>query len=605
MASIPFPRALHTSTVAARRAASLPVVLLWTLIAGALLVRGWGFVVTGASPDPDSIMRMLQVRDLLGGQGWFDLHQYRIGPADSGGVAMHWSRLADLVPALLVTLLTPVTGMPRALVWAQALTPLLLLLPALAFGFATARALAPDKMPRSVDLPFAISWGTALAMLTLFVPGDVDHHNLQLVAVLMLLAGACATPTVRSGVVAGVAVTLAMTIGLETAPHVAAVLGVVTLRWVLAPAVERRFMRGLALGQIVSALVSLGVFMPRASFASLSSWPSGQCDSWTPALFCVVLGSGVLFLAASAVTWSSRLARAALFVVGGTALLGLVAVAYPACLHHPAGSDPLLWRYWMDGITENEPVAGMIGRGEWTRAAIHLGSTPIVLVAGVTVALRLTKLGASRAWWPLIAAAAAALLVTMLHVRGAPMLWGLAAVLAAASIAHARPAGGWRMLAAWIVLPPVAVAIAAAALGRTQPPPPVDLQLACTAPRVIAALNALPTGGRPTTLVVPITAEPMILTATPHRSLGATYHRNARGNHLLITAMLAAPDEARAALVKGGARYLLYCPGYDISASYRRGNPTGLAAALTVDRPPAWLRPLASFRGDVRLYAVD
>ena len=29
--------------------------------------------------DNDSLMRLVEVRDLVAGQGWFDLHQYRMG----------------------------------------------------------------------------------------------------------------------------------------------------------------------------------------------------------------------------------------------------------------------------------------------------------------------------------------------------------------------------------------------------------------------------------------------------------------------------------------------------------------------------------------------
>ena len=43
--------------------------------------------------DNDSLLRLVEIRDLLGGQGWFDLHQYRMGPP--GGFVMHWSRLVD------------------------------------------------------------------------------------------------------------------------------------------------------------------------------------------------------------------------------------------------------------------------------------------------------------------------------------------------------------------------------------------------------------------------------------------------------------------------------------------------------------------------------
>ena len=50
--------------------------------------------------DTDDAMRMLQIRDLLAGQAWFDLTQYRLLPP--AGMPMHWTRLVDLPTAAFV-----------------------------------------------------------------------------------------------------------------------------------------------------------------------------------------------------------------------------------------------------------------------------------------------------------------------------------------------------------------------------------------------------------------------------------------------------------------------------------------------------------------------
>lgn len=44
-------------------------------------------------PDTDDAMRLVQIRDLLAGQGWFDMSQHRLMPPNGAG--MHWSRLVD------------------------------------------------------------------------------------------------------------------------------------------------------------------------------------------------------------------------------------------------------------------------------------------------------------------------------------------------------------------------------------------------------------------------------------------------------------------------------------------------------------------------------
>ena len=61
--------------------------------------------------DTDDNMRMMQVRALLHGQGWFDLRQYRLNPPF--GANIHWSRLVDLPIAGLILALAAVARRAR------------------------------------------------------------------------------------------------------------------------------------------------------------------------------------------------------------------------------------------------------------------------------------------------------------------------------------------------------------------------------------------------------------------------------------------------------------------------------------------------------------
>src|SRR4051794_41461985 len=57
--------------------------------------------LAAANGDNDSLLRLVEIRDLIGGQGWFDLHQYRMGPA--GGFVTHLSPPVDAkVPAVIL-----------------------------------------------------------------------------------------------------------------------------------------------------------------------------------------------------------------------------------------------------------------------------------------------------------------------------------------------------------------------------------------------------------------------------------------------------------------------------------------------------------------------
>ena len=103
----------------------LPVFLLWLAVSAILIWSGLTQITTLSGWDPDDQLRLVQLRDFLAGQSWFDTAQYRMNaPA---GAPMHWSRLTELPLALIVILLTPLTGQPAAEMFTGAAIPLLLL----------------------------------------------------------------------------------------------------------------------------------------------------------------------------------------------------------------------------------------------------------------------------------------------------------------------------------------------------------------------------------------------------------------------------------------------------------------------------------------------
>ena len=102
----------------------------WRLFAAFLVVTAAGLTlrsIYGGMPlvnDTDDAMRLVEVRDLLAGQGWYDLTQHRLDAPY--GASMHWSRLIDAPIAGLILLLRPLLGVgaetAAAYVW-----PLLML----------------------------------------------------------------------------------------------------------------------------------------------------------------------------------------------------------------------------------------------------------------------------------------------------------------------------------------------------------------------------------------------------------------------------------------------------------------------------------------------
>lgn len=135
-------------------------------------------VNAGGFHDPDDAMRLLEVRDWLAGQSWWDVSQHRLG---AGTVfAMHWSRLVDIPIAAVIGGLTPVIGAGSATTVALIAIPLLTLFCAMALAAALTLRLNAMAQARTAILLVPIS-GPILAQMQ---PGRIDHHGWQIVLAL-------------------------------------------------------------------------------------------------------------------------------------------------------------------------------------------------------------------------------------------------------------------------------------------------------------------------------------------------------------------------------------------------------------------------------------
>src|SRR5262245_52628241 len=87
------------------------VLSLWLVVSAFLL---FGMPPTGVHDalSTDDAMRLVEVRDLIAGQGWYDLIQHRVMAPE--GLPMHWSRLVDAPLAAIILALQPVIGTSTA-----------------------------------------------------------------------------------------------------------------------------------------------------------------------------------------------------------------------------------------------------------------------------------------------------------------------------------------------------------------------------------------------------------------------------------------------------------------------------------------------------------
>ena len=573
-----------------------------TLVAWALLALWYLWDRAGpirwlALGDTDDNMRLMQVRALLDGQGWFDLRQYRMNPP--GGFDIHWSRVVDLPLAGLILFLELFTTTPLAERWACGVAPLLpLAVVMLALGATVRRLVAPGAWPLAlVLLPGAV------ATMLMFMPLRIDHHGWQLACLAVTVAGLCDPRQARGGLLVGGASALSLTIGLELLPYAAMAGALLALRWVWDRAEAVRL-------QVYASTLGGGAAIGFALFASEANRVM-RCDALTPVWLSAVVVAGALLLIVARLIPASRGVRLGLGVAAGAIVAVGFALLFPQCLTRPEQVSDELARTWLNNVREAKPIY----RHPF-RVAFPIVTLPLIGLAGAVIA----------AW----------------RARGRPQAVGWAAVALFTAFAclmllwQARAGPAAQLLAlpgatalAWAVLPwflrhpllPVRVfgtvaafvAVSGLFAGLVIRYLPVDRPSAntrlvnrssgrCNAQPQLAKLDAYPAQ----TIFTFVDLGPRLIAMTHHNAVAGPYHRNGDAILDVHHAFRRSPAEARAIMRRHGATMLLVCPNMPESTVYRARAPGGFYDQLAKGGKFGWLQPMPLPRNTpFRLYRIS
>jgi hypothetical protein len=561
-----------------RWADALCALALAALLCAGWTWRDWTTLSALRLPDTDDMMRLQQIRDWLGGQAFADLSQHRLGLPP--GLAMHWSRLPDLVPGAIIATLTPLFGTHAAELAAVIAWPTLLFAAALTLVTRIARQLGGATIARTALVVAAI----AFPATTIFLPGRIDHHGFQIVLLLIVVRSLIARPAIEPGLVAGLAAAASLVIGIETAPLIVAAGLAMTIEWLRArPGADDRMM-GFGIGVGSGLLAASIVFRANA-------WDYPGCDGFTMTAWRA--GVTAAFAPMAMALAARDIARPATrAVLGGIVAVligvGIVLVA-PQCLSPYGMVDPLLVRLWLARVGEAQPLFA-------APFATAIGGAGVMVAGIVASGWRLYATRDTR-WASLLIVQGAALTLSCMEMRGAYAGAILAAPGLAAVIAAARARGAALMAGAWIgstgMLYPIAAQAFVPATSAAVAPAVAG---SCTDPRALADLAALPAGRLLTTLDLGAYA----IGATHLSVVGAPYHRNNAGNLAVYRFFLGRPDQA-AAIARGWRlAYVAACPD-----AFGRAGPATLAAALVRGHAPAWLIPVPTHNRALAVYRVE
>ncbi|KAF0137887.1 MAG: Uncharacterized protein FD152_4 [Xanthobacteraceae bacterium] len=551
--------------------------------------------------DGDDQMRLVQVRDWLAGQGWFDVRQYRVLPPE--GISMHWSRYLDAGIAGVLTVAGWALAQTQAELAAVILWPsLLACLMVLILAHGTSRLMGGAAAIGA--LAVFLSWGKLGGE---FVAPRIDHHNAQILFASAVFYLALIPGRARVlGALAGCATALALAIGLEMLPALAAIWGLMALRHAFDEPQTGDWLIGFGVAIIVSAsLLMAGQTAP-------SAWGVLYCDVLAPPIMALgAVGVVAPLVPVLAGRWLKGPAARILTLVILTGL-GLW-LAWPVLGHCLAGpysevapevrqiiaqnvsearSASLLWsedRELLGRVLGPPILIGLMAlavawqlRGRLERAqSIGLLQAFLVFAAGLAVAL--VQIRATNLMTPAVPLLGGFLVHAFTRIPRASVL----RVPAVIALVLALPTTV-ELAASWLLLPPPAA-------------PPADVSTLAVGPQTncrsipaMAEVASLPDSILFTTLNL----GPTILAYTPHSVTSAGYHRNPDAFWNGVGAF-GTETALREALARSRADYVVLCAGGTLEGTSR------LLRAILSGKSPAWLKDVTGDRQLVRVFQVD
>lgn len=587
---------------------SVPAIFVWAVIMVAGAIKSAPILMQGGLPGNDDYMRLAEVRDLLNGQPFWDMSQYRLFPPNP--LQSHWSRIPDIFIGGLIEIFTPLFGAQGAELAAVIIYPAILLIIMLLLITAIARKLSNSEW---MPLCAALMAGMCFPLFNQFMPGRIDHHGLQIVlalgAALSLIA--CRDRIILAAL-SGALCAVSLSLGIESLPYVIGLCGAAGITWAMG---EDRNGRAMAL---FGGSLFTGTALCIISSRPPTLWFMPTCDALSSVYLVLSAAIAVAMIVSGAL--SSRITGFTTRIVtissAGIAALALTVAIFPQCLRGPYSQlDPLLQNIWLTNVAEAMPFFAFAPTDLVTACSLVI--LPVLAIlsfklrpGGAKSLLTLLASPTERLLWISVIVT---FLAGLIQLRLMTFVGAFAAPIAALTMCWAVEKADHftgdvarafaRVGAIFLFSPIFAPLILMAALPKgdlsgTRAHIVVSKKelvnsdptgvLTCQSPFWLKQLNTLPAGLALTQIDL---GAPMIV-ATHHSVSSAPYHRNEAGNLAALNVFAGTPDKAREIVTAIGADYIVACKEFPETRLIRQIAPNGLLSQVEGGNIPDWLSPI-------------
>jgi hypothetical protein len=561
-------------------------VLLWVMFLVVFVSLRWSDMIAPVwMADSDDVMRLQQVHDLLGGQGWFDLTQHRLEPPDGG--SMQWSRLADIGLIgvhFIASQFFGETGTDRATI---ILYPALLML-----GWLWVLVLGSTRMAGKTAGYAALFVAiTMVGVRFQFEPGRIDHHSLQILGFTLAMVCCAVGTSRRDGILAGIGMAVSLGTGLEALAFICVLNACLWGRWCFGT-VHKDVLHGLGLGLVGATAFVAALTLPP------TLWHVPINDGFGRGHAALLLAAGLYWLIVV------RLPKTSWVISGGlgAVLVAVLALLFPELREMPyQHMDPLVKKYFLDSIQEAAPFL-KFWQHNVQGAVVDLG----IAVTGLGTSAWLCRHQKERRdIWLMILVLQFATLGLALWQARAFTYTGIVATLPIACFIAAvdgklyqQPllrvctwifptVWGWAMIAQ-LVDASITSFNHIKTASKNHAEDTVNYARLCTLPQNYVPLSTYPQGN----VLSLVDLGARIIAHTSHSVIAAPYHRNERGLRDTIKFFAGSADQAKIIARARAVKYVVTCNGINEQHNYAKQFSNGFAAQLSKNEIPSWLRPL-------------
>lgn len=545
------------------------------------------------SEDYDSLVRMASVREFMAEKQWYDTVFSRVLPPE--GLDLHWSRPLDALLAGFKYLASLFVGPVQSEILVMQFWPAFLFAVFIVIQGAIVRSRFGRK---AANLSMLIAVVSLLPFEFYFLPGQVDHHNLQLVLMALISWAAISGAGKRkTGLLVGALMALSLSIGLETVGFIGVAGGFMLLRFILHGGWEADRVGGAGLGVLAVAPMLFVLQTP------VSDWGLARCDVLGgPVLGTVAVVGLCCFILSFTTRHQSRRGRVIWSIVLITMGVIILMPVLSPCHGGPYNMvPPDIQSRVIGSVLENQPLSFFLQKETVQGLIMALPFLGALVLMFPTLAR-----GPERdARLFLFLIVALGLLAGAFQAR--MMIWGYAVLPAALGVVFWDFSRTSKVGLVWglrlvLVLSAIFPHILGVLIARPWQHDTAAANVTtkevtrCASQRALEPLNDLP----PSVIFNPIETAGALLFYTRHSVTGASYHRSPRALELGVLPFLAQDDRPlREAVKETGAKYILLC------RDQTYGGDTTIGTRLAGGETVGWLQELTLAENRaLRIFAV-